>query len=252
MPRSRYWTPEELELLSEKWGTESVGRIAARLRRSENAVKEKAYRLGLGAHLLAGNGIPLLELCRVIYGYAKQSDGKEKARVWMCAGLPVYYQRVRKNQFLMVRIDRFWQWAEQHQELINLSRLEENLLGIEPAWARKKRRIDQLNPVQWKRPWTPEEDDLLRALLAEYRLSYFELAQRFNRSENAVRRRIYDLGFKAWPIRAKPRPWTREDVGTLARMRGEGYAMKVISQRLGRSESACRGMLERLQKEVAP
>lgn len=244
----RNWTKQEDDFLREELGNYSVGKIAKKLNRTPKAIKLRAYRLKCGAHMMACDSIPLTHIVQSIYGYYSQSHCSEKISQWMRNGIPAKRHRINKNTFLVIRLENFWKWAEQHKELINFSRMEENALGIEPEWVKEKRRIDCMNPVRYKTRWTPYEDDMLRALLAEYSLSYFELAQRFNRSESAIKRRIYDLCLKSWPIRANPTRWTKNDVDILAQMYRDGYAMKLISQRLGRSEHSCRARLERLQR----
>ena len=50
----RKWTQEEYDYLQEKWGTISLQSIARYLDRSENAIRIKVQRLGLGPFLEGG------------------------------------------------------------------------------------------------------------------------------------------------------------------------------------------------------
>ena len=60
------WTREEIEYLSENWGSKAIPKIAGELDRSVNAVKLKAQKLCLGAWLDAGDYVSLNQLMKAL------------------------------------------------------------------------------------------------------------------------------------------------------------------------------------------
>lgn len=240
----RKWTTEEDQILNEKWGEISVKGIANNLGRSENAVIVRAQRLGLGSHLMASSRVSANQLIKTVYG-GRQQGGWTMNR-WIENGLPVKNQKVRNSTFKMVDLDDFWNWAKGNQDIINFSLLEENSLGAEPEWAKRKRRIDKQEDYK-KTPWTGAEDRRLEQLLDQYRYTYNDLCERLNRTEGAIKRRIITLGLQQRPIRNYDRHWTDKETDKLLELKAKGHSWEVIGQELGRSGSACRGKFERLQ-----
>lgn len=237
------WTPAELDYLQDRWGAVSIPAIAKHLGRSINAVKLKAARIGLpGNPINASEYITFLALMEALgkkntYGWAKER--------WARFGCPIKYKRMMHQKIAMIRVEDFWEWAEQHQDILDFSDFVEYSLGAEPDWAKAKRRRDIRQKVK-KTPWTPEEDDRLRHMLNEFRYSYDDLQRIFNRSEGAIRRRIATLGIKALPIRNPGKWWTEAEIAELQRMKEAGDSWETIARALGRSASACRGRYERI------
>lgn len=240
---AKAWTPEEVDYLQERWGTTSVPAIAQHLGRSINAIKLKAARIGLpGNPINASEYITFLSLMEALgkkntYGWAKER--------WARFGCPIKYKRMMNKRIAMIRIEDFWEWAEQHQDILDFSDFEEYAIGAEPAWVKQKRRRDIRQKIR-RDPWTPEEDARLRAALNEFRYTYDDLQRMFNRSEGAIRRRIGTLGIKALPIRNPGKWWTEEEKAQLVEMREAGNSWEAIAEALGRSASACRGRYERI------
>ena len=165
---------------------------------------------------------------------------------WIENGLPVKKHKVKNSTFRVIDIDDFWKWVEQHKELVDFSRLEENVLGKEPAWVKEKRRIDKREKFNTE-PWTPAEDSKLIQLLDRYEYTYHDLSQILNRSEGAIKRRIYDLGLVQRPVRNENKPWTEEETRKLLEMKAKGHCWEEIGRALNRTGSAVRGKYERLQ-----
>lgn len=124
--------------------------------------------------------------------------------------------------------------------------MEEYALGAEPEWVKRKRKIDFVCRVKTD-PWTSAEDQKLLRMLQLFRYTYTDIAVSLNRTEAAVRRRIYDLGIKERPIKAENRPWTDEEVQVLVFMYEEGYSFEKIGHELNRSALSCRGRMERIE-----
>lgn len=241
MGKSKNWTDEEKDFLRENWGYHSVGYIAKKLGRSENAILIKVQRFHLGAFLEAGEYISLNQLSVIFCGKGK---GDYTVRtVWVREGLPIHYKQVNKCRFAMVKMPEFWKWAEHHREIVDFSRLEKNELGPEPKWVAQARKVDYGKPKV--RIWTKCEDELLQRMVKRGNF-LDEIAKNLSRTEAAVKRRIYDLALSGELVKRAHKAWSDEDVEKLLQLRADGYSWEKIGEHLGRSALACRGKFERL------
>ncbi len=136
----------------------------------------------------------------------------------------------------------------EHRYLINFAKIDRNILGAEPRWVEKARKLDRTN-IQKKngqsRVWTKQEDARLKQVLKTFRYTYPELAAMFNRTESAIKRRIYDLRLKERPIKKVSEFWTPEQMEMAVTLYRSGYGLNEIAQKVGKSELALRGKLER-------
>lgn len=245
MGQARNWTEAELDRLREEWGMYSVGTLAKRLNRSECAIILMARRLCLGAHLRSSDLISINVLLQEL-GLSKKGGGYSwNVDKLKNAGLPIHMHKVKNCSFRMVDIEEFWTFAEKNRHMFDFSKLEENVLGAEPAWVKVKRAEDfkkacVVNPK--KHPWTEAEEKELLRLLRTYRYTCTEIAERLHRSEGSIVRRMQDLGIKERPLIAdKNGKWTEEDLQTVARMIKSGSNYEVMSGVLGKSAKAIRG-----------
>lgn len=242
MEQSYRWTKEELEYLESKWGYVAIPTIADNLGKSINAVKLKANRIGLRNHLHSGSLITLYQFCEAIG--KKNSYAWIKDR-WVRLGLPVKYQRTIKKRYAMIDIDDFWQWAEQHKDIVDFT-FEENILGMEPSWVKEARKASYAKKMN-KNPWTAADDCKLKYMLNQYRYTYDDFCRELNRTEGAVKRRILTLGLKQRPIRHYDKHWQDDEIEILLNMKNAGHCFEEIGRKLKRSGSAVRGKYERLQ-----
>jgi transposase-like protein len=241
----RHWTAEENDYLQDKWGVISIKGIAKHLGRSVNAVKLKAQRAGLGDARMNFGGITVCQLGRAL--------GREYSimKNWITRyGMPAKRKIfASEHRVLIISYEDFWKWAEQHKELLNLAKLEPNLLGPEPDWAKTKRKADKMRSQRtWlSTAWTNQEDQRLLQLVRLPKITYPELAKQLNRSEPSIRRRLYDLNSKFLPARLSNHvKYTPVDVSILTGMATAGYGYETIAQKLGKSALGVRGKLERM------
>lgn len=238
------WTKPETDYLEDSWGTVSISGISNKLGRSINAVKIKAYKLGLRRHLHAGEKVPLHQ---VICALGKAGGTGYFTGQLIRAGCPIKKHKVVNSSFRVVDLNEFWRWAEKHKRLFDFRNFEENALGAEPDWVKQKRAEDVRN---FMRPhncqWSNADDEALKHALLTYRYTYADLSKRLNRTEGAVKRRIHDLGIKQRPIRLENRLWTESETQTLLKLWGRGYSYERIADELGRTALQVRGKHERI------
>ena len=233
--KRRDYTKEELIYLEEKWGAKSVKAIARKLNRSEWAVRMKAYKMGLGDPKLSIDGLTINQLSKAI-GVHYQSIMRNWVEQY---GFPVKNKILINESIAYATQNDFWEWAKDNKNLIDFSRIEENILGKEPQWAKEKRRIDILanNKSRNKRPWTDSEIEKLISLLKTYNFTYADIAERLGRSQSAVKRKIYDLKI---PYRPVPKRrgvfWTKDQKVKLKELYDKGYTPTLISKTIGKSE----------------
>lgn len=240
MGQAGKWTPEEKQYLKENWGNVSIGTMMKKLGRPKNGIMAMKQRLGLGAFLDSGDYVTWNQLLHA----AGSGSGGYKNQSWIAKReFPVHTKKVGSKSFRIVYIDEFWEWAEKNMDMLDFSRMEENILGAEPEWAREKRRRDFENSGKYiKTPWTPAEDSRLSRLVRQQRHTYDELSKILRRTNGAVQKRICDLGLRDRPVKADNHTrWTDEEFLTLGELIKTGYRYELIAEKLGKSAKAVRG-----------
>jgi len=240
------WTKEEVEYMQDVWGSTSIPRIAKKLGKTINAVKNKAYTVGLQCHIHSGDYITLNQLCKALnisYSYS--------VKKLLNAGLPVKKKKSINFKYRIIDLEDFWAWAEKNKMEIDLSKVEPLVLGSEPGWAKYKREADrQARKYRERRPWSPEEDARLKDMLSRYKYTYRDISVSLSRAEAAIKRRMTDLGIKQRPvIESKHNPWTEEQVKILTDLYYKGYIPEVIAEKIPKSALSISGKIERLVKE---
>ena len=242
----RHWDAQEIEYLENKWGTVSIPSIARKLNRTVNAVRGKAYKLGLGSHFDSRIEISCRDLFTALGMCGDTISYRYTLNRWIEQfGFPVKKVKSVKHKYDFIDIDEFWEWAKDHQRILNFRYFEKYMLGSEPDWVDEKRAIDYHEEFK-KTPWTVSEDKKLALMLSEYKYTYRDISQMLNRTEGAVKRRIFDLKLKQRPIRANNKDWTEEEMAVLLELHKRGHSYEYIADILGRSALAVRGKFERI------
>ena len=242
MARGRNWSIEDDEHLIEKWGNVSVKNIAKKLKRSVKAVKIRAFRLGLGEFHSAGDLLLVKDLIEALgYSYVEQNVNKFKEN-----GCPIRYIKYDKKRYRKISIDEFWKWCEKNKDVVNFAFFEKNMLGKEPSWVDVKRKIDKANYTNRKVLWTKDQERLLVAKARTGKYTLDQLSLEFNRTEQAVRRKLFDLGEPIlYKARSKNR-YTPEEEQIILDMREKGFDFTIIARKLNRSETGIKDKYNRL------
>lgn len=230
------WSKEEVDFLQDKWGTLPIGSIAKKVGRNHSAVVQKAQRLGLPAFLDSGADPSLNQVYGAIYG-GRKIDAYTVNR-WLAAGLPIKNKKVRNCKYRVVDINKFWEWAEQHKDLINLALMPRYALGAEPDWVKIKRRADYDERIRTKphnQQWSPAEDLTLSNMYRRQKHTWDEIARAVGRTEGACRKRVKYLGLDGSAVRHERRKWTNEEMLEMLDMKQAGYSDRQIGEKLHRS-----------------
>lgn len=247
MGKNKNWTQAEKDYLAENWGRVSIPAMSKHLNRSVNAIMDMRTRLQLGAYFDSGEYITLRQLMLAI-GYGGSSC-KYAVKSWVeNRGLPAKHKLRNNTRVWVVYLDDFWEWAEKNQGFLDFSKFPENALGVEPDWAKRKRKQDFKTLKGTKKiAWTSYEDERLKGLLKQHRYSFAELSKMLGRTEGAIQRRITDLKLKERPVKAdKNNQWTSEQISLLGRLIKQGYSYEAIHEKIpDKSTKAIRGYVFR-------
>lgn len=239
----RHWTHPEIEYLKDNWGDVSIKGIALKLKRSVNAVKIKAHKIGLKNMLNYGEYITYNQLFKIID--RENGIGRYDKKI-LRAGFPISYQLVVTNKIKVVYMDRFWSWLKKNKHILSLKKTNKGDFGYEPEWVHEKRIADKLAAQYKTSPWTRSEDEHLKQLLAEMKHGYREISIKLKRTEGAIKRRMLDLKIMLRPLRAdNHNPWQENEIKKVREMYLNGYKSCIIAEHIDRSALAINGLLER-------
>lgn len=243
---NRNWTKEEIQYLTDNYGEKSYKTISKKLNRSITAIEIKARRLKLGSFLECGDYITWNQF----QGAIGNSTGcGYKTKSWIQnRNFPTHTKKVRNNSFRIVYIHEFWKWAKDNQDLLDFSKMEENILGVEPDWAKEKRKRDFEKSQKIKQtPWTKDEDERLKYLLKKQKYTYMELSRMMMRTTGAIQRRCCDLNLLDRPVKAENSiKWTESEEKILIELVTKGYGYELISEKIQKSSKAIRGKIGRM------
>ena len=244
--KKRHWTQEEIDYLEVSWGTVSLSGICKKLNRTENSVKVKAYKLGLGDPIKSFDGVSINELAKTIkVNYSIMKNWEERY------GLPVIHKRfTSEKKVKVIKYKDWWKWAEANKQMIDFSRFEKGDLGPEPNWVDEKRRADYRKkmyvPKPHNAPWSSREDNLLKHMV-EKGYTYPEICDQLQRTHGAIKRRLQDVGIKYRPVYLdNHRPYTQKEIDYILESVEKGISFQEMARHLKRSEAGIRGKLERM------
>jgi hypothetical protein len=258
------WTIEEVNSLEESWGKYSLSTISKRLGRTEQAIKQKAFKLGLGNPVDNYGGFTLHALSKYLkVDYKRIINWVERY------DFPVKTKKFTSEKRIQVVKEKdFWKWLEANKQMVDFSKIEPNSFGNEPDWFRAKRDADYIKARKVKKSnesaWTKEEDNILKGMLSAFIYTYTDISNRLNRSQGAIKTRIRKLELQARPVRsdnlypddvilsAYERPhWTEEEIQRLIELgSNHKYNIVELSFVLGRTVTSVRDKIRVDQLEV--
>lgn len=225
----RYWSKEEVDLLIARHGSYSLKKTAEVLGRSLDAVKNKARRLGLGPNRYAYEYIIRNDLAKAL------KIENSTIRMFAREGLRIRKKvPCDKRVHYFIKLEDFWEWASNHKDLIDWTKLEENLLGKEPGWVNEERRkiIARTRPGKNRGRWTEEE---LKILIELYKTKECkEISEITGRSIDS----IYQKLCKSKGTHKKVKQWTYQELKFVHEQLKLGKSYKEIGAEIGRTACA--------------
>ncbi|MGG4288340.1 hypothetical protein ABEW81_11140 [Priestia megaterium] len=231
------WTPEEIEFLEKHVGKMMLSTLAKRIsekfgtERTGQAVSKKIWKLGIGNTKVESGRITANGLAHVI-----QVQHKTITR-WIESGkLKSVKRAVRfEKKMHLISVKDFWEFAEQHKDRINFSKIEPKSLVPEPEWVEEERKKDFHNIKKQYRHWTEEEEKKLVSMIKSG-YSYKEIAKELKRGESSVikkRDRLKAEGVEV-PDQLITIPWKEEELQLMLQLEKQGYTDAQIAYELGR------------------
>lgn len=201
------WTQEELEYLEDSWGFISLDTIKNNLQRTELAIFNKVYKLGLGRSQYAGG---------LFYSPTQVAEilGKCAKEIYRLCDEGVIKARRRKlvnERFYQIHVDDLMNFLRDNPDQWDSRNVELYAFGIEPDWMKEKRRQDMKIP-RLNKPWTPEEERrLIFYVNAGYPMK--EIAEKLDRTVNGIYKKAHKLRKKG---RLEPTKkmnyWTKDEI----------------------------------------
>ncbi len=138
--KHRRWTEDEEQKLQDMWGNYPVEVIASELNRTVFAIHNRVYLLGLGAFSENNyKGLTLKDISDLF-----NVDINTVSVGWVSLGLRYKIQQISEvSSYRYVEINDLYSFLEANQNIWDSRCLEENILGVEPAWLQEKRRRDE-------------------------------------------------------------------------------------------------------------
>ncbi|HAQ08522.1 MAG TPA: DNA-binding protein [Bacillus bacterium] len=180
------YVAEEIQMIKDQIGTQSVTILAKRMNRTMVALEVKIKRMGISNTKSQTGMITAGELARIL-----QVD-RNTVICWIINHELESQQRITrtKKRFMFINIEDFWNWADNNRNKIDFSKLEPNALPPEPDWVDEERKVSKA--VTNYKVWTKQEEKLL---LEVYRSgkNLKEISCLFGRSSDSIRNKIKRL-----------------------------------------------------------
>lgn len=182
------WTTTEEMYLKEQVGSMQVQTIAMHLNRSELSIMNKMKRLGISNTKSQTGYLTTFELARLV------NVDPSTVRGWICRnGLP-YIRKTTRNsrKFYFIHPADFWEWAKDHKERVDFSKIECQSILPEPQWVNDERRQKKQSRYKF---WSIKEEQCLMEMFQEG-VSVTEIASRLKRSIHSILRKYERLESK--------------------------------------------------------
>ncbi|MEG2232594.1 MAG: hypothetical protein RRY16_01320 [Bacilli bacterium] len=233
----RKWTKEDEEYLYERWGRDTIEKIAKNMKRTVFSVKVKATRMSLGYMSQANiDQISVADISDILGVRAERITN-----TWIKYGLKLRKKKVTENYgYYCIDLDKLMLFLKEHQDVWNSQNLEKNILGEEPEWLLEKRKNDIGNPPFEYRIWTEEETQLAENLLMQG-YDYEQISLQVNHSPVGVAYKLRELGYSY----RLPQFWKGQELKFL-RENYEDMTYTEIAEELGRTTKAIGAKAEEL------
>lgn len=236
----RRWTEEEVDYLMSWFGKRTIQNICTNVGRTENSVLSKAHNLGLELKTNQ-EWMTISDFCEAT------NISRSSVQYWInCSDFPAKRVSGVSKKYMQVKPNVFWKWAAQHKQLIQWIDFPKHAFGDEPEWVDEARKASK-NRINKRRAWSESEINELRYLLSKNKYTYPELSRRLNRSQGAIKRKIYDLELP-WPVYVNRRAvdrYTQEEIDKAIELYVDGYPLAEVAKMIGRTEAGLRGKIER-------
>lgn len=240
------YTEEDIELLRNYYGTQSIGWLQCRLskpngkKRTKDAIRRKASSIGCLGYRENRDRLTASQLAECMGVHRTQIHNQ-----WMKMGLKVFRKGLTKNMFIEVDPIDWWRFAEKNKEKIDFSRYKEGSILPEPNWVKEEIR----NPKYRKREWTRYELERLK-ILKNKGIACEKIAKELNKTEKAVRKKLYIM-YKNGEVKKKniSLKYTEKEIEMILEMRRKGLSYKEIAHETGRDKGSVYKKIRKIENQ---
>lgn len=191
---NREWTPQEEKKFARDWsnGEVSMTAMEKKYKRTDNALRTKAQRMGLGSRPYN------VEFLSVTTISEEMGVSLDRVYNWCKNGLKRHRNHSGKVKYV-ISVNDLLRYLKSHQDAFNASIISKYLFVDEPQWLKDKRVRDaEEYAVNQKLPYSNQDDKDI-VLMNKLGKQNSEIAKAIGRTEEAVRIRKYTIGvYSKW------------------------------------------------------
>jgi biotin operon repressor len=184
------WTPEEIELLEEKWGSTSTETILKEInrkfhnKRTKHSIQNKVSRLNLGGGLENGEYLTANKISEML------GETRRKIRYFINQkGLKCRKMSVHSNRkYYMIKYTDLIKWMKVNLDSWNAAKCDiESFIAKDKKWMKEKLKSDKKKPL--RKFWTEYENQRAFMLWGKG-VSTKEIAEELGRTDRAVKEQL--------------------------------------------------------------
>jgi hypothetical protein len=185
---AKIWNQEEINYLYENVGAVNLNTIAKNLNRPIQGVQLKMKRLKIGNTKEQLGLFTMGSLAQVL------NVDRTTIKHWVKNyNLPVTKKKTCKTRvFYFIESSHFWDWAFNHQDRIDFSKVEVNAIPPEPDWVDALRNQKRKIKGNRYRSWTTKEEKMVLELRSQGK-TYKSISQILNRTPISIERKYKRL-----------------------------------------------------------
>lgn len=222
---AKIWSEKEIDYLARWVGLRTVKHMARYLKRSEGSIQNKINRLGLSSRD-SSEFMTTTDFCEAL------NVSRSTVEYWY---RNLEFPSKKVGKYRMIDPVEFWRWAEVNKRRVNWSKAPHRVFGVEPDWVNELRTMP-LRQINHSKAWSDAELAELKWLVSRYSHTLSEMAVRLNRSEGAIRRKLYDLKIPHSPKYVDiKRKYSDAEIQLAVAMRAEGRSFQEIAEAINGS-----------------
>ena len=192
---NKRWSEKDVEYLRESWGNANIICIKSKLKRSREAIKIKATRLGLGGATTNSYKFITANKASTILNCDRKKvlqwiyDGKLKAK---------YMAITKERKMWCIEFEDFIEFLRLNQNKWDSKKVEQYALGFEFDWLIEKRQKDA-NKIFPQNLYSIEDEIKINEMI-QNNCTYKQIAKELKRTEKGIANkvvRMYKRG-KLW------------------------------------------------------
>lgn len=232
------WTEREVNYLMNHSYTKTYEEMAKHLKRSTASVADKARKIGYGSKSLDD---------RVPVSYIAKLLNKHSKTLWYWREHHEFPSFIHAKTHY-IEIGKFWAWAKNHQDLVDVTLIPRNELPPEPSWVEEARRLNI--PVKnSKRTWSDKEIKELENFVLYSNLTNEQIGNVMKRSAVSISKMINYYDFNNERRKKVNGLWTEREEKELISYIENNIPVKDIAIKLNRSTVAIYKKIKRMEKK---